>query len=157
MDSRRVSGRSIKLRYPDGTFICTIRQDFKRIDPNSTHPVCLRLNMPYGVFTCADGRDVLFNRDYTPLLQRINGVVTAADSDEWVPWVLQRFFYDDADPPWANAATRARCVAVLAEWQGGPKADAPWCYGVALLDSASGLTTTIIPRNEPRWRRVGAR
>ncbi len=149
-----ISGRSITLRYPDGTTASTVRQDFKRVNPNSNLPHCLRSTMPYGMFTCADGRDVLFDRNYKPMLQRINGVVTAANPDEWIDWTLQRFYFDDVDPPWLSAATRARCEAVLSEWRGGLKADAPWRFGLA----CEGDTTRIvIPRTEPPRRRSGAR
>ena len=151
-----IYGRSIKLRYSDGAFVSTVRQDFKRVDPNSTPPVCLRTTMPYGMFTCADGREVLFDRNYKPLMQRIGGTVTAADREEWVPWVLQRFFFDDVDPPWRSAATRSRCEAVLAEWRGGPRADVPWRFGLA-RDTVKGQTRVVIPRQEPPVRRVGAR
>lgn len=53
--------------------------------------------LPYGMWTCADGREVLFNRHYQPIWQRVNGTVSPADSTEWVSWTKQHWFYLDAD------------------------------------------------------------
>jgi hypothetical protein len=77
----------------------------------------MRADLPYGVWTCADGRAVLFNRGYRPIWQRRPGQAgTLADAAEWVPFVRQAWFYTDRDPPWRSAASRRRCEAVLAEW-----------------------------------------
>ncbi len=150
------SGRSFKLRYPDGCFIWAARQEFKRVDPNNPRRVCLRSTLPYGMWTCADGREILFNRNYQPIWQRIDGVFTAADRDEWVPWVEQSWFFDDTDPPWLNAHTHVLCEAALAELECGLKVNGPWRYGVA-RDAVNGQTRVILPRTEPQGRRVGAR
>ena len=53
--------------------------------------------LPYGVWTCADGREVIFNRFYRAVWQRINGAVLAADPNEWVRWTSQCWFYSDGD------------------------------------------------------------
>lgn len=53
--------------------------------------------LPYGCWTCAAGREVLFNRFYTPIWQRLDGSVLAADPDEWVRWTSQQWFYSDGD------------------------------------------------------------
>ena len=54
-------------------------------------------NLPYGRWICADGREVLFNRFYEPILQKqLNGIcLIEADAHEWVPFVQQEWFYDD--------------------------------------------------------------
>jgi hypothetical protein len=62
----------------------------KRFDPNSV--------LPYGKWTCADGREVLFNRFYGPIWQRSDGLTTAADSTEWVKHIQQEWFYSDGTP-----------------------------------------------------------
>jgi hypothetical protein len=57
-------------------------------------------DLPYGIWTTADGRQVLFNRFYEPLLQRAAGDLLAlpADPTEWVRDIqLQRWFYVDDD------------------------------------------------------------
>jgi hypothetical protein len=78
----------------------------------------IRSAMPYGCWTCADGREVLFNRDYIPILERSAPGQPAdpADVFEWVPWVEQIWFYNDGNLPWNDRATKKRCEAILAEW-----------------------------------------
>lgn len=51
--------------------------------------------LPYGIWTCEDGRQVLFNRDYCPIWERHNGVTQPANYYEWVPYVTQAWFYND--------------------------------------------------------------
>ena len=54
---------------------------------------------PYGIWTCADGRQVIFNRRYKPMWQRLlDGRVVLADPTEWVHWRQQDWFYDDGTP-----------------------------------------------------------
>jgi hypothetical protein len=73
-----------------------------------------RRRVPYGAWTCADGREVLFDRRYRPVLQRWPGTRAApADPTEWVPFVRQTWLYDDATP----RAHRAIAIAsARAEW-----------------------------------------
>ncbi len=53
-------------------------------------------HLPYGKWTCEDRREVLFNRFYEPIYQRIRmGVTESADRKEWVQWKHQEWFYDD--------------------------------------------------------------
>lgn len=83
------------------------------------------LELPYGMWTTADGREVLFNRKYAAIWQRdASGVVTPADPTLVLERIAAtRWFYDGyASPPWANAATRRRCLAILAEWGIAPPA-----------------------------------
>jgi hypothetical protein len=71
----------------------------------------MRLDLPYGMWRCADGREVLFNRYYRAIWQRYpRQVVTLADREEWVPWIEQCFFYDESEPPWRRNKT-GRIVA----------------------------------------------
>jgi hypothetical protein len=91
-----------------------------------------RQRLPYGKWTCADGREVLFNRAYKPIWQRSpDGLVTRADPEERVPWVVQEFYFNDGNAPiyptWLpprpltaeRKATRKRCMAVLKDWDVG--------------------------------------
>ena len=53
---------------------------------------------PYGAYVCADGRQVLYDRHYKPIWQRRPGQpATVADSEEWVKWDSQGWFYSDSD------------------------------------------------------------
>lgn len=67
---------------------------------------CARRTLPYGRWTCVDGREVLFNREYQPILQRYVGALSHcdhsewADHDEWVDTIVKtEYFYDDLTAP----------------------------------------------------------
>lgn len=77
----------------------------KRFDPHSV--------LPYGKWTCADGREVLFNRSYRAIWQRVDGVTTPADSTEWVKHVHQEWFYNDGTP---RRGLRARLERILSDF-----------------------------------------
>lgn len=78
----------------------------------------LRWRLPYGVWRCADGREVLFNRRYNPIWQRhANGLAMLADPYEMVPFVDQEWFFRDSNPPWDCPETLRRCHAVLRAWK----------------------------------------
>jgi hypothetical protein len=52
--------------------------------------------LPYGKWTCADGREVLFNRDYQAIWQRYPGrQACEADPFEWVEWLSAENYFDD--------------------------------------------------------------
>jgi hypothetical protein len=76
-----------------------------------------RRALPYGMWTCADGREVLFNRSYQPLWQRRpGGRIEAADPCEYVLFKGRaQFFYSDWDRdkrvPLAKAAFAKWCGA----------------------------------------------
>ncbi len=74
--------------------------------------------LPYGLWLCADGREVLFNRFYDPIWQRIDGAVLAADANEWVRWTSQRWFYTDGDTK-NHADLCRRLEDILTAFQAG--------------------------------------
>ncbi len=77
----------------------------------------LRFRMPYGKWTCEDGREVLFNRNYKPIWQRMPGQsAEPADPEERVPFVKQEWFYKDGNQPWRDAEADQLCNAVLSSW-----------------------------------------
>lgn len=77
----------------------------------------MRDRLPYGKWTCEDGREVLFNRRYKPIWQRRPGEeATTADPAERVKFVQEEWFYRDTSAPWRNKRTKAECEAVLAAW-----------------------------------------
>lgn len=77
----------------------------------------MRLYLPYGKWTCKDGTEVLFNRDYRPLWAKdVNGVVIALDPDTWVEYEEEEWLYNDSTRPLENKRTFESCVAALREW-----------------------------------------
>ena len=78
----------------------------------------------YGFWTTADGREVLFNRSYWPILEHHPGApAKAARPSEWVDGIIRsEYFFDDWSAPWrspkapACRASLANCNRVLAEW-----------------------------------------
>jgi hypothetical protein len=82
-----------------------------------------RLRVPYGKWTCADGREVIFNREYWPILEcRPGEKVKPANPNEWIHWVTQDWFFEDINAPWYRrrpktaARTLERINQLLAEW-----------------------------------------
>ena len=76
---------------------------------------------PYGIWTCADGREVLFNRQYWAILERYPGKpAKPAKPGEWVEWTEQDWYFNDGNPPWRRdrigSQTLARVNKILAEW-----------------------------------------
>lgn len=97
-----------KLEMPEyvsrtGHRLWTVGSDFRR-----------RNNLPYGKWTCADGREVLFNRFYEPIWQRRpNESPMPADPHERVLWIDQVWFYDDGV---RDRQKTKYAEAVLSEW-----------------------------------------
>jgi hypothetical protein len=78
----------------------------------------MRRTLPYGVWTCESGREVLFNRGYRPIWQRSGEVSQPADYNEWVADIVkQEWFFHDSNPPWRSAATLRICLSVLKDFQ----------------------------------------
>jgi hypothetical protein len=74
---------------------------------------------PYGLWTCADGRQILFDRSYAPLWQRLpDDEVASADPYEWVAHIVrQEHFFSDL-PEWHRQYLgMKRLRAVLVEWR----------------------------------------
>jgi hypothetical protein len=89
-----------------------IRESYAQACPE-TNPIAfmivhsVRRTLPYGKWTCKSGREVIFNREYQPILQRINGTLSYADRNEWVPDIVSaEYYYNDCSPPWAIAASK---------------------------------------------------
>ena len=86
-------------------------------NPPATPLRRLRHRLPYGKWTCADGREVLFNRNYKPIWQRRPGQpAEAADPAERVRFERQEWFYSDVNQPWRNVEADRRCNAMLSSW-----------------------------------------
>jgi hypothetical protein len=87
----------------------------------------MRQGLPYGLWSCLGGREILFNRLYVPIWQRRPGLATErADPNEWIEWTEQRYLFDDTDSPWSpycgkeiHRATRLRVDRVLSDFLSG--------------------------------------
>lgn len=80
----------------------------------ATTPVFMRRLMPYGKWTTAEGREVLFDREYAPICDRWPGRAPAmCNPREWVTHVDEEWYYDDGVP---EKQKRQRAEAVLRQW-----------------------------------------
>jgi hypothetical protein len=53
-------------------------------------------DLPYGVWTCANGRTVLFNRFYEPLIEQTEDQrIIESDPRKVIKWETQGYFYED--------------------------------------------------------------
>ncbi len=91
-----------------------------RLSPDSKRIVRMRLELPYGVWTCAGGTEVLYNRDYRPIWRRTpHGRVEPFHRSELIPWKNQKWFYNDNNPPWEDRGTLRRCKKALDDFKNG--------------------------------------
>src|SRR5580765_4964173 len=74
-----------------------------------------RNDLPYGIWTTEDGRQILFNRFYEPIWERRDGQApTPADPTEWIKGpATQHWFYGDEH---GDPAKRRRALAALKDW-----------------------------------------
>lgn len=81
-----------------------------------------RRRYPYGVWTCEDGKQVLFNRKYESILQRSPGgyvVDWPEPQKEQVNFVKEAWFYGDDDSPRHCDETRDRLRKVVKAFHEG--------------------------------------
>lgn len=80
----------------------------------------MRLQLPYGKWTCADGTEVLYNRDYCPIWTKSpDGKISGIDPDFWVNYEKDDHFFKDSNAPWAgerNNASLDFCLQQLKDW-----------------------------------------
>lgn len=77
----------------------------------------MRLVLPYGKWTCGDGSEVLYNRDYCPLWKRsADGTVASISPNSWVEHTDEEWFFNDGNRPVDDKRTRLKCIAVLKAW-----------------------------------------
>lgn len=96
----------------------TLVADFEFVTPRAALPLFLpmRLYMPYGFWTEADGSDVVFSRDYKPMWRiRLDGSVERVEPWLWIGHVRQTYLWSEGDEPWNDPSEAARLVGWLAE------------------------------------------
>ena len=81
----------------------------------------LHARLPYGLWTCADGREVLFNRGYRPIWSRVGKGPAQPCAFEWVRFRTQEHFFDDGNPPWCSPATLSKCERILGMFIAGER------------------------------------
>src|SRR5262245_4583460 len=80
----------------------------------------MRQTLPYGIWICDDGAEVLFNRDRKPTWRRTpDGQVAPAHPQQKITYVAQEWFFLDSSPPWRDRRCRKHCEKVLDEFKGG--------------------------------------
>jgi len=116
VEDNSFGGITIRTEGADNAAVA--RHEISVVRNPPPRPLCgLRHKLPYGKWTCAGGREVLFNRDYKPIWQRrLGGPTEAADPLEWVNFTKQEWFYDDNSKPWKHLAAHKRCNQVLLAW-----------------------------------------
>jgi hypothetical protein len=74
----------------------------------------VRLILPYGLYFTRDGRVVLYNRKYQPIMQLAKGVVSRCEPTEWIEGICAQFcFYNDSTSPRINKQSLKLCESVL--------------------------------------------
>ena len=136
------SGRSIKIVTHLGPASC-LREEIAVLRDQSPRPAPMRYRLPYGKRICADGREVLFNREYRAIWQRDlgAGVARRADIEEWVEYDEQQWFFGDHNPPWHNRGTERCCEEILQAF--GTPSEPP-------VDG-NGFASAIMKRCDPPW------
>lgn len=78
-----------------------------------------RLKLPYGKWTCADGSEVMFNRDYCPIWVRtVDGKVETIDPDTEIIYEgeAEYCFHDGTAPWYGKNNDLTACLNALSEW-----------------------------------------
>jgi len=114
------TARDVVEAYSDAGYFVAGRHEVTvmRQQPNIEEFKPMRICLPYGKWICEDGREVLFNRDYTPIWQRSsNGWGELIEPETNVLFASSSYYYDDRSAPYYNnEQTRALCLDVLKEW-----------------------------------------
>jgi hypothetical protein len=110
----------------------------------------LRLVLPYGKWICADGTEVLFNRDYCPLWAKSkDGVIEAIDPDFWIAYEEQHHYFNDGTVPWRGDKKKlTELEGVLEEWN--VKNKEPKILALLVDAVSSGHTNVLKPKNREK-------
>jgi len=116
--------REIVEGYSDGGHFTYGRHEVsvlrKQLDIADFKP--MRLYHPYGKWKCADGREVLFNRDYCPIWERSSdGIVIPIEPDVYVPYEDSEFYFNDGTAPYYNNKYHSEKLFVSTQRVGGSR------------------------------------
>jgi hypothetical protein len=99
---------------------------------NKKFPWSIDCWLPYGKWTCESGREVLFNRDYTPKWERSKAgeITKPANPNEWISGIVkEEYFYAERTAPYkrfphspkdrliiGNVTSFQKCLRILDLW-----------------------------------------
>lgn len=85
-----------------------VEPEEKKIDHDLINKITWATMCPYGVWTCRDGTEFLFNRRYRPILWREPGQAAQTAPDGWVKNVATKYLWNVDNSPLVNDETLAR-------------------------------------------------
>lgn len=89
-----------------------------RQQPTLTDFKPMRLFLPYGKWSCVDGSEVLFNRDYSPIWERsVTGKISPISPDTYIQYINTVHYFDSGSAPYyGNQRSLETCMGVLEDW-----------------------------------------
>jgi hypothetical protein len=73
----------------------------------------MRQILPSGKYVQSGGTEVFSDRRYQPIQRKCGITVEPVKPDEKITFVRQEWFFTDANPPWRNRQTLAKCRDIL--------------------------------------------
>lgn len=144
--------------YEGGVTICTdlsleaglVKHEVFPLADQSAEFIPMRLFLPYGKWTCDDGTEVLYNRDYCPLwAKKPDGSVIELDPDTHVKYEQsESYFGTDGTPGWGNQKTREIGMAILKSW--GVEGKRPRILNLLPQAIKSGNVEILRPKNNKK-------
>lgn len=68
----------------------------------------------YGLWRCSDGRRIVFDREYHPIIQVLaDGTIEPADPSEWVDGIIEQSWFYCGVPPVKRPAIIRKCLTDL--------------------------------------------
>jgi hypothetical protein len=105
--------------YSEWGPISCVRGDFAvcRDQSSAANFMPMRLYLPYGRWYCANGCEVLHNRNYKPIwVRQPDGKVETIEPDVAVMHVKEEWFFSDLDMGPVISGKLKRCTELLKEW-----------------------------------------
>ena len=105
--------------YHEWGLVSCIREDFTvmRDQSKASTFVPMRIYLPYGVYFCDDGSEVLFSREYCPMwAKHPNGKISDISPRTFVHHKKSELFFDAGDPPHKNREALNKCLGILHKW-----------------------------------------